>query len=87
MAAVSASLAKASISKDIPKPRRRPQIFCFGLGGLAGYDVSKTMAVKRVLDGGEMSGEGFGRGTQRKVKTAAKNAGHIGIGLVGEFGN
>ncbi len=45
------------------------------------------MDVKRVFDGGEMDGEGFGRGTQRKVKTVAKKAGRIGIGLVGEFGN
>ncbi len=58
-----------------------------GLGGLAGYDVSKALAVKRVLDGGETGGEGFGRGTQKKVKVAAKKAGRIGIGLVGEFGN
>ena len=36
-----------------------------GLGGLAGYDVSKALAVKRVLDGGEMAGEDFGRGTQK----------------------
>ena len=58
-----------------------------GLGGLAGYDMSKAMAVKRVLDCGEMDGEGFGRGTQRKVRTVAKKTGRIGIGLVGEFGN
>ncbi len=45
------------------------------------------MAVKRILDGREMGGEGFGRGTRKKVKTAAKKAGRIGIGLVGEFGN
>ncbi len=58
-----------------------------GLGGLAGYDVSKALAIKRVLDGGEMAGEGFGRGTQKKMKTAVKKGGRIGIGLVSEFGN
>ena len=43
--------------------------------------------MKRVLDGGEMGGEGFGRGIQRTVKTAVKKGGRFGIGLVGEFGN
>ena len=58
-----------------------------GLGGLAGYDVSKALAIKRVLDGGAMGGEGFGRGSPKKVKVAAKKAGRIGIGLVEEFGS
>ncbi len=34
-----------------------------------------------------MDGEGFGRGTQRKIKTTAKKAGRSGIGLGREFGN
>ena len=34
-----------------------------------------------------MGGEGVGRGTQRKVKTAAKKEGLIGINLIRKFGN
>ncbi len=73
--------------KNFTKAASKAADISLGLGGLAGYDMSKAMAVKRVLDGGEMSGEGYGRGTQKKVKTAVKKAGRIGIGLVGEFGN
>jgi hypothetical protein len=73
--------------KKLTRAASRAADIGLDLGGLAGYDMSKAMAVKRILDGGEMDGEGFGRGTQKKVKVAAKKAGHIGIGLVGKFGN
>ncbi len=74
-------------SKKISRAASKAADISLGLGGLAGYDVSRAMAVKRVLDGGEMGGEGFGRGSQNKLKVTAKKAGRIGIGLVGEFGN
>ena len=73
--------------KKFTKAASKAADISLGLGGLAGYDMSKAMAVKRVLDGGEMGGEDFGRGTQKKVKVAARKAGRIGIGLVGEFGS
>jgi hypothetical protein len=73
--------------KKLSRAASKAADISLGLGGLAGYDVSKALAVKRVLDGGEMAGEGFGRGTQKKIKTAVKKGGRIGIGLVGEFGN
>ncbi len=53
--------------KNLTKTASKAADISLGLGGLAGYDVSKALAVKRVLDGGEMGGEGFGRGTQKKV--------------------
>ncbi len=49
--------------------------------------MAKALAAKRILDGGEIDRGAFGRETQTKVKVAAKKAGRIGIGLVGEFGN
>ncbi len=73
--------------KKFTKAASKAADISLGLGDLAGYDMSKAMAVKRVLDGGEMGGEGFGRGTQKRVKPAVKKGGRIGIGLVGEFGN
>ncbi len=73
--------------KKLTRAASKAADISLGLGGLAGYDTSKAMAIKHVLDGGEMGGGGFGRGTQKKVKVAAKKAGRIGIGLVGEFGS
>ncbi len=73
--------------KKISRAASKVADISLGLGGLAGYDVSKALAGKRVSEGGEMGGEGCGRGTQKKVKTAANKAGRSGIGLVGEFGN
>ncbi len=73
--------------KKLSRAASKAADISLGLGGLAGYDVSKALAVKRVLDGGEMTGEGFGRGTHKKTKTAVKKGGRISIGLVGEFGN
>ncbi len=73
--------------KKISRAASKAADISLALGRPAGYDVSKALAMKRVLDGGEMAGEGFGRGTQKKIKTAVKKGGRIGIGLVGEFGN
>ncbi len=42
--------------------------------------------MRRVLYEGEMGGEVDGRGTQMKVKVAAKQASRSGIKLVTEFG-
>ncbi len=72
--------------KKISRAASKAADISLGLGGLAGYDMSQALAVKRVLDGGEMAGEGFGRGTQRKVITAVKKGGRIESRRVGEFG-
>ena len=40
-----------------------------------------------MLDGGEVGGEGFCGGTQKKVRVAEKKAGSSGIGLVEKFGS
>ena len=66
-----------------------PQMLVGGSLDLAGggYSIGKARKLAEDVDGMDMDGEGWGKGTRRKIMKTAKQGALVAEKLVGEFGN
>ncbi len=66
-----------------------PQMLVGGSLDLAGggYYIGKVQKLAADLDGMDLGGEGWGKGTRRKIAKTFKKGALIAESLIGEFGN